>query len=107
MATTEHDNRPTFAEWQGSVPSSPREMLELVAREGVDRLVFRPAQVERADEPERSFNLAVKACDTGIKLGIALGSLRLDASADSFEVWLAQAIAAADLEGYAPKATPA
>lgn len=104
MATTEHDNRPTFAEWQGSVPNSPREMLELVAREGVDRLVFRPTQ---ACERMSSFDVAVEACDVGIKLGIALASLKLDPTADSFETWLAEAIAAAGLEGYTPKATPA
>ena len=104
MTTLSTDNGPAFREWEGSVPGSPREMLIRVAEEGVERLVFRPTL---ACERMSSFGVAVEACDVGIKLGIALASLKLDSSADSFETWLAEAIAAAGLEGYTPKATPA
>ena len=111
----------TAPEWEGYIPESPRDLLMSIGREGLERLLFKPAaeQYQVVEDAlvkalgfhvgdcmgSYGFDLAVEAGDLGLRLGLALGRLggHLDLTASSFETWLEQAVQAAGLADYQPQ----
>jgi hypothetical protein len=106
--------------WAFQAPRSPRELVESVAEEGAERLLFTPTSAQRKAIDDQVYKalgfsagdhamtyldfFAREALTLGIKLGMALAQLngRLDLTAGDFELWLKQVIETAGLEEYRP-----